>query len=68
MRTYIVGGAVRDFLLGRPVKDFDYVVTGATPEGRSTRISVPESVVTSSGSQATNRDISKSEATAQMLD
>jgi tRNA nucleotidyltransferase (CCA-adding enzyme) len=32
MRTYIVGGAVRDFLLGRPVKDFDYVVTGATPD------------------------------------
>jgi len=32
MRTYIVGGAVRDFLLGRPVKDLDYVVTGATPQ------------------------------------
>ena len=32
MRTYIVGGAVRDFLLGRPVKDYDYVVTGATPQ------------------------------------
>lgn len=32
MKTYIVGGAVRDFLLGRPVKDLDYVVTGATPE------------------------------------
>ncbi len=32
MKTYIVGGAVRDFLLGRPVKDFDFVVTGATPE------------------------------------
>ena len=32
MRTYIVGGAVRDFLLGKPVKDFDYVVTGATPQ------------------------------------
>jgi tRNA nucleotidyltransferase (CCA-adding enzyme) len=32
MKTYIVGGAVRDFLLGRPVKDLDYVVTGATPQ------------------------------------
>ena len=32
MRTYIVGGAVRDFLLGRQVKDYDYVVTGATPQ------------------------------------
>ena len=32
MRTYIVGGAVRDFLLGHQVKDFDYVVTGATPQ------------------------------------
>ena len=32
MKTYIVGGAVRDFLLGRPVKDHDFVVTGATPQ------------------------------------
>jgi len=32
MRTYIVGGAVRDYLLGRQVKDYDYVVTGATPQ------------------------------------
>ena len=32
MRTYIVGGAVRDFLLGRPVHDLDFVVTGATPQ------------------------------------
>lgn len=32
MKVYIVGGAVRDFLLGRPVKDHDYVVTGATPQ------------------------------------
>lgn len=32
MKTYIVGGAIRDYLLGRPVKDFDFVVTGATPE------------------------------------
>ncbi|MBI5331555.1 MAG: multifunctional CCA addition/repair protein [Betaproteobacteria bacterium] len=32
MRTYLVGGAVRDRLLGLPVQDRDYVVTGATPE------------------------------------
>jgi len=32
VKTYCVGGAVRDELLGRPVKDRDYVVVGATPE------------------------------------
>ncbi len=32
MKTYVVGGAVRDRLLGRPVTDRDYVVVGATPE------------------------------------
>jgi tRNA nucleotidyltransferase (CCA-adding enzyme) len=32
MRTYVVGGAVRDELLGRPVTDRDHVVVGATPE------------------------------------
>ncbi|MGQ9687021.1 MAG: multifunctional CCA addition/repair protein [Thiobacillaceae bacterium] len=32
MRVYAVGGAVRDRLLGLPVKDRDYVVVGATPE------------------------------------
>src|SRR4051812_39823043 len=32
MKTYIVGGAVRDALLGLPVKDRDYVVVGATPD------------------------------------
>jgi tRNA nucleotidyltransferase (CCA-adding enzyme) len=32
MKTYIVGGAVRDRLLGLPVADRDYVVVGATPE------------------------------------
>ncbi len=31
-RTYVVGGAVRDALLGLPVKDRDYVVVGATPD------------------------------------
>lgn len=32
MKIYLVGGAVRDKLLGLPVKDKDYVVVGATPE------------------------------------
>jgi len=32
MKTYLVGGSVRDELLGLPVKDRDFVVVGATPE------------------------------------
>jgi tRNA nucleotidyltransferase (CCA-adding enzyme) len=32
MKTYLVGGAVRDRLLGLAVKDRDYVVVGATPQ------------------------------------
>ncbi|MBU3739913.1 MAG: multifunctional CCA addition/repair protein, partial [Rhodoferax sp.] len=32
MQIYLVGGAVRDALLGLPVKDRDWVVVGATPE------------------------------------
>jgi tRNA nucleotidyltransferase (CCA-adding enzyme) len=32
VKAYVVGGAVRDELLGLPVKDRDYVVVGATPE------------------------------------
>ena len=31
-QTYLVGGAVRDRLLGLPVTDRDYVVVGATPD------------------------------------
>ena len=31
MQTYLVGGAVRDALLGLPVKDRDWVVVGADP-------------------------------------
>jgi tRNA nucleotidyltransferase/poly(A) polymerase len=30
--TYLVGGAVRDMIMGKTPKDFDYVVVGATPE------------------------------------
>lgn len=32
MKSYIVGGAVRDRLLGLPVADHDHVVVGATPD------------------------------------
>ncbi|HWH40712.1 MAG TPA: multifunctional CCA tRNA nucleotidyl transferase/2'3'-cyclic phosphodiesterase/2'nucleotidase/phosphatase, partial [Usitatibacter sp.] len=32
MRTYVVGGAVRDELLGLPVQDRDHVVVGADPQ------------------------------------
>ncbi|WP_420001266.1 multifunctional CCA addition/repair protein [Acinetobacter sp. LF10] len=32
MQVYLVGGAVRDHLLGRPYHEKDYVVVGATPE------------------------------------
>lgn len=32
MKVYLVGGAVRDRLLGLEVQDRDWVVTGATPE------------------------------------
>ncbi|MEQ1064650.1 multifunctional CCA addition/repair protein [Acinetobacter sp. XH1741] len=32
MQVYLVGGAVRDYLLGHPYQEKDYVVVGATPE------------------------------------
>lgn len=32
MKVYLVGGAVRDELLGLPARERDYVVVGATPE------------------------------------
>jgi len=35
MKTYVVGGAVRDALLGLPVADRDWVVVGETPEAMS---------------------------------
>ncbi|HEX4880639.1 MAG TPA: hypothetical protein VFV39_12385, partial [Limnobacter sp.] len=32
VQVYVVGGAVRDELLGRPKSDRDWVVVGATPQ------------------------------------
>jgi tRNA nucleotidyltransferase (CCA-adding enzyme) len=32
MKSYLVGGSVRDELLGLPVQDRDYVVVGADPD------------------------------------
>jgi len=37
VRAYVVGGAVRDALLGLPVKDRDWVVVGETPEAMIAR-------------------------------
>ncbi len=37
MRAYVVGGAVRDALLGLPVKDRDWVVVGETPQAMLAR-------------------------------
>lgn len=37
MKIYVVGGAVRDELLGLPQQDRDYVVVGATPEDMMAR-------------------------------
>jgi len=41
MQIYMVGGAVRDALLGLPVSDHDWVVVGATPEEMAARGFVP---------------------------
>ncbi|CAN7643178.1 multifunctional CCA addition/repair protein [Variovorax sp. LjRoot84] len=41
MQTYLVGGAIRDALLGRPGSDRDWVVVGATPEEMVTKGFLP---------------------------
>ena len=41
MQVYLVGGAVRDRLLGRPVKERDWVVVGASPEELAAQGFVP---------------------------
>jgi tRNA nucleotidyltransferase (CCA-adding enzyme) len=41
MGVFVVGGAVRDALMGQPVSDRDWVVVGSTPEAMSTQGYVP---------------------------
>lgn len=41
MQVYLVGGAVRDRLLGRPVKERDWVVVGTSPEELAAQGFVP---------------------------
>jgi tRNA nucleotidyltransferase (CCA-adding enzyme) len=41
MQIYLVGGAVRDALMGLPVQDRDWVVVGATPEAMSAQGYMP---------------------------
>ncbi|MDM0024760.1 multifunctional CCA addition/repair protein [Variovorax saccharolyticus] len=41
MQTYLVGGAIRDALLGRTGSDRDWVVVGATPEQMAARGFLP---------------------------
>jgi len=41
MHIYLVGGAVRDALLGLPVKDRDWVVVGASPEQMTAQAYLP---------------------------
>ena len=37
MKVYLVGGAIRDELLGLPVKEKDWVVVGSTPNEMKTK-------------------------------
>lgn len=41
LQVYVVGGAVRDEMLGKPAGDRDWVVVGATPEDMARRGFVP---------------------------
>lgn len=41
MDVFVVGGAVRDALLGLPVSDRDWVVVGSTPEAMAAQAYVP---------------------------
>ncbi len=41
MNVFVVGGAVRDALMGLPVNDRDWVVVGSTPEAMSAQGYVP---------------------------
>ncbi|MDP9898390.1 multifunctional CCA addition/repair protein [Variovorax ginsengisoli] len=41
MKTYLVGGAIRDALLGQPAGDRDWLVVGATPQAMTARGFLP---------------------------
>ena len=41
MKTFVVGGAVRDALMGLPVSDRDWVVVGSTPEAMAAQGYLP---------------------------
>ncbi len=41
MKTYLVGGAIRDALLGQPGSDRDWLVVGATPEAMAAKGYLP---------------------------
>ena len=41
MKVFVVGGAVRDALMGLPVNDHDWVVVGSTPEAMTAQGYVP---------------------------
>src|SRR5690606_10112449 len=41
LQVYVVGGAVRDHLLGLPAGDHDWVVVGSTPEEMARRGFLP---------------------------
>ncbi|MES2529794.1 MAG: multifunctional CCA addition/repair protein [Pseudomonadota bacterium] len=41
MKTYLVGGAIRDALLGQPGSDRDWLVVGATPEAMAAQGYLP---------------------------
>ncbi len=41
MQIYKVGGALRDALLGLPVRDHDWVVVGGSPEAMTERGFLP---------------------------
>lgn len=59
LQAYVVGGAVRDALLGLPAGDRDWVVVGATPEDMicawivTSSAVVGSSAISSLGLQAT---------------
>ena len=56
MKVYLVGGAVRDELLGLPVKERDYVVVGATPGPSGFHLKAGANLCDTHGVSAANPD------------